>query len=148
MTRPAPNRAEIAVLIATYHRYGAERREEDFWAWYRVDDIIRDEDPARAWELVLALVQTAPDGSLDYIGAGPVEDLVNRHGAALVDSIIVEASRDSRFREALASIWLVQEDVPADVLVRLQKATGNRIHVATRAQLDAATPPDLKDPRS
>ena len=49
--------------------------------------------PAPAWALVLAFVQTAPEGSLDYIGAGPVEDLVNRHGAALVDSIVLEASR-------------------------------------------------------
>lgn len=147
MTRPDENRAEIAELVETHHRYGAQNQEKDFWAWDRVSDIIRGEDPAHAWELVLALVQTAPDDLLDYIGAEPLEELVNYHGAALVDVIVLEASHDPRFQDALARIWLVQEDIPSDVLRRLQEPTGNQIHVATQAQLDAATPPDLKDPR-
>jgi hypothetical protein len=83
-------------------------------------------------------VRTAPDELLEYIGAGPVEDLVNRHGAALIEKIEDEAKRDPRFREALASIWLVADDINHDVLSRLQAVTGNQILVASQAEIDAA----------
>jgi hypothetical protein len=75
---------------------------------------------------------------LEYVGAGPVEDLVCTHGATLVDSIAVEATRDPRFCEALASIWLIVEEIPEAVLSRLQAVTNGRILVATQAEIDAA----------
>lgn len=130
--------SSIDELLATWHRHGSEGRREDFWAWDRVGDIVRGEDAERAWELVVALVRTAPDDRLGYVGAGPVEDLVVWHGRALVDWIVGEARRDARFRSALASIWLVADGIPADVLARLQEAAGGRILVATEAELDAA----------
>jgi hypothetical protein len=125
-------------LVTVYHRHGATHDDADFWAWERVDDIIRGPAAERAWELVSTLVRTAPDELLEYIGAGPVEDLVNRHGAALIEKIEDEAKRDPRFREALASIWLVADDINHDVLSRLQAVTGNQILVASQAEIDAA----------
>jgi hypothetical protein len=88
--------------------------------------------------LVLALVRTAPDDRLEHVGAGPVEDLVEKHAAALIDRIEAEARRDPRFREALGSIWLVAEDISAPILARLQDVTGGTILVATQAELDEA----------
>ena len=140
MTHPAGSPTESEHLVAIYHRYGREGEDTDFWAYDRVGEIVQGSDSARAWELVLALVRTADDDRLDYVGAGPVEDLVNRHGSTLVDSIVAEARRDSRFRQALASIWLVQEDVQPEVLRRLRDATHGKILVATQAEIDAANP--------
>jgi hypothetical protein len=88
--------------------------------------------------MVVALVRSAPDARLEYVGAGPVEDLVCIHGATLIDRITNEARRDSRFCEALASIWLVLEDIPEAVLSELQAVTNGQIQVATQADIDAA----------
>jgi hypothetical protein len=138
MTEPQEDPTDIADLVEVYHRYGAEHHAEDFWAWDRVKQIVCSADAERAWQLVQAIVRSAPDNRLEYVGAGPVEDLVVYHGRALIDWIVGEASRDSRFQTALASIWLVEEDIASDVLRRLQQATGGRILVATQAEIDAA----------
>jgi hypothetical protein len=130
--------AEIAHLVEVYHRHGIHRRDEDFWAWERVSDIVRGPNVERAFALVLALVRAAPDDRLEHVGAGPVEDLVQHHSATLIDKIEAEARRDPRFREALGSIWLVAEEVSPLVLARLQEVTGGTILVATEAELDAA----------
>ena len=121
-----------------YHRYGAEKRPDDFWAWDVVNDISSGPDAERAWELVLAVVRSAPDHRLEFVGAGPVENLVTVHAAALIDRIMSEAERDPRFREALAAMWLVIEDIPPSALEQLQRVTGNRILVATEAEIEEA----------
>ena len=146
MTSKPDGDTSIDELVAVYHRYVSTGAATDFWAWDRVGEIVRGPDPERAWDLVAALVHASSDDRLGYVGAGPVEDLVNHHGASLIDWIVGEAKRDPRFCEALASIWLVQEDVPPEVLRRTQEATGGRIRVATQAQIAAATPPHLRDP--
>ena len=131
----------VAELADAYHRYDTTNSDDDFWAWERVTEIVRGPDAQTAWNVVIALTRTAADERLEYIGAGPVEDLVCTHGTALVDYIEVEARRDPRFREALASIWLIADEISSDVLSRLQGATGGRIRVATQAAIDAANEP-------
>jgi uncharacterized protein DUF6869 len=128
--------SEFADLIEVYHRHGIHDRKEDFWAWERVHDIARGADAQRAFRLVVGLVRAAPDDRLEHLGAGPVEDLVQHHSAALIDQLEAEARSDPRFREALGSIWLVAEDISPPILARLQNATGGTILVATQAELD------------
>jgi 50S ribosomal subunit-associated GTPase HflX len=62
--------------------------------------------PERAWPIVLQLIERAPDeNSLTFIGAGAVEDLVNKAGAQFVDRIVDRADLDPRFRRALRNVW-------------------------------------------
>jgi hypothetical protein len=138
MTRQPQGEIDIRELVTAYHRYGETRSDADFWAWDRITDIIRGPTADKAWEVVVALVRSAPDQRLEYVGAGPVEDLVCTHGATLIDRITDEARRDPRFCEALASIWLVVEDIPEHVLSQLQAVTNGQIRVATQAAIDAA----------
>lgn len=128
--------SEFVHLVEVYHRYGIHDRKEDFWAWERVQDIIRGADAQQAFALVVALVRSAGDDRLEHVGAGPVEDLVQQHSAALIDELETEARRDPRFREALGSIWLVAEDISPPILARLQEVSGGTILVATQAELD------------
>lgn len=137
MTRRAETPDELARLVDVYHRHATERRDEHFWACERVHEIVAGADADRAFQLVLALVRSAADHRLDAVGAGPVERMVQRHGAALIDRIEDEARSNARFREALGSVWLVEENVPAPVLARLQEVTEGTILVSTRAELDA-----------
>ena len=62
-------------------------------------------DPGRAWAFILELVAHAPnDDALDWIGAGPLEDLLCDHGPAFIDRVEELAAKDQRFRSALASV--------------------------------------------
>jgi hypothetical protein len=128
--------SERADLVEAYHRHGVHGHDEDFWAWDRVGEIVRGPDAQRAFALVVALVRSASDDRLEYVGAGPVEDLVQHHSAALIDQIEAEARHDPRFRDALGCIWLVAEDIAPPVLARLQEVTGGTILVATQAEID------------
>lgn len=135
---PGETPEELAALIAAYHAFGRDRRDDDFWAWQRVKDVVQGPDAERAWGLTVAVVRSAPDHRLEHVGAGPVEELVETHGPALLDRIEAEAGRDPRFREALASIWLTADDFAPEVIARLQDAAGHRIGVVTLAELDEA----------
>ena len=138
MTRRFDDDPIINELVTVYHRYGVTNSPDDFWAWDRVGEIIRGSDVEQAWQLVVALIRASTDERLPYVGAGPVEDLVVYHAPALIDLIEGEAQRDPRFRDALASIWLIAEDLPPAILARLQTATGGAILVQTQAEIDAA----------
>ena len=69
-------------------------------------DRLIDERPEQAWPLVTELIERAPtDDSLGYVGAGPLEDLVQQHGAVFADRIVERAQLDSRWRSALRQVW-------------------------------------------
>ena len=91
------------------------------------EDAIWDGPARTAWHLVLELLRTAPDDELGFYAAGPLEDLVRLHGAEIIGEIEAEARRDSRFRWALGCIWLSHGELPADVLARVVRASGDEI---------------------
>jgi hypothetical protein len=98
-------------------------------AYDLVNDTIRRGPSERAWELVTAVLRLAPDERLGHLAAGPLEDLVKRHGEALVDRMESEAARDERFRWALGGIWLREADLPVAELRRIVAASDDRIKV-------------------
>ena len=111
-------------LVAAWIRYTVEKRPEDFWAWDSASSISSGSDTEAAWNLVVALVRNAPDEALGSIGAGPLENLLNVHGAVLVDWIVGEAQRDHRFREALGGAWLARGTLPSVIENRIVQASG------------------------
>ena len=85
-----------------------------------VAEITEVGDPL-AVEVIQSLVDAAPtDVALDFVGAGPLEDLLshNRHGLTFVDEVERRARRDPRFRSAVTGLWL-SKDVPESVRTRL-----------------------------
>ncbi len=120
---------ELQQLIARYWKNYAlstgdrqERLEADqwFWAWEEVDRAVRAPS-ANVFKVIIALVESAAtDGALAYIGAGPLEDLINWHGAKLLDQIEESARRDRAFRRALATVR-VSDAVPGPVRDRLAR---------------------------
>jgi hypothetical protein len=78
--------------------------------------------PEVAWPIILELVAQAPDEeALAFIGSGPVEDLVNKHGVQFEGPIVSQATTDSRFRLALRHVW--PHDGVADTLKELIAAS-------------------------
>lgn len=122
------SRADLPTVVATWIRHAQDRRKEDFWAWdWVMSQVCWNASAEDAWEIVVELVRAAPAGLLGAIGAGPLEDLVNRFGADLIDWIEGEARRDRRFQQALGAIWLRIGTLPLDIQARVVAASGGLI---------------------
>lgn len=75
-------------------------------------------EPESAWQLILLTIRDVPaEKDLSILGAGPLEDLIARHGTAFIDRIEQEALRNPRFREVLSSVW--KSDAEESVWQRL-----------------------------
>jgi hypothetical protein len=95
-------------------------REDAFWAWDRVGDIVR-EDPELAWRVTTMLVHDAPtDSVLGAVAAGPLEDFLGLHGVHFIERVETLAQRDTRFRESLQGVW--QGSMSEAVWARVQRA--------------------------
>jgi hypothetical protein len=102
-------REEIA---ATYLRYYVLKQQEDRSAVREVDALVQD-DPTEAWEVTRILVNTAPsDEALAYVAAGPLEELLHRHGSVLIDRIEEESRGNERLQLALSGVWGLDRDSP------------------------------------
>ena len=133
--------AEISALAAGYLRYLIELRRDDpdavsspetdpdERAYNTVHTLIHQGPASDAWAVVVELLRQTPDEELDVSAAGPLEDLVLRHGEALVEAIEAEAARDERFQWALGCIWLVANDLSAPIRERIVRASGDAIKV-------------------
>ncbi len=99
------------------------------WAHSEVDELIRA-DGGRGWAAVQALVQQATtDQALSTIGAGPLEDLIRKYPADLIDDVERMAQTEPRLQRALAGVWLRLEAVPRDLARRYWRASGEELHV-------------------
>jgi hypothetical protein len=70
--------------------------------------------------LVSALVDGAEtEDDLGRVGAGPLEDLLVSHGAALVDEVDDLARRNPRFAEAMSGVWWSAGAAGSEVTAKL-----------------------------
>jgi hypothetical protein len=71
--------------------------------------VSRDADDG--WRITCILVNSAPsDEALAYVAAGPLKDLLKKHGSAVIDWIEEESRLNDRLRLALSGVWLQQDD--------------------------------------
>jgi hypothetical protein len=134
--------AERATLITTYLRHAAEQRDDDAWAFDAVNKVANSDEVEASWDLVVELVQRSPDEQLGYVAAGPLEDMVRRHGPAVIEWLEGEAQRDPRFQWALGCIWLQAGELPPGIEQRVVTASGGEITVLPGPSLERLLRPD------
>jgi hypothetical protein len=100
---------DLNTLADSYLRHYATNSDDDFWAWQRVDEIVRSRDLDRAWEITLLLLRKAPDDVLGYIAAGALEDFVDGYGDRGLDKVEQACNEDPRLQYALSGIWLLPD---------------------------------------
>ena len=64
--------------------------------------------PERLWAVALEILELLNDDEellIASIGAGPIEDLLNRNGADYIDRIVERARQNRRFRVAASCVW-------------------------------------------
>lgn len=74
------------------------------WVWSVLGDLLTGV-PERGWPLLREIVRRVPDRHLDYLGAGPLEDLLRDNGAEIIDAIELEAAQSPKLRLALTGLY-------------------------------------------
>ena len=123
------NKEEYQDLIDTWiTRYKVEgesnKSGEDstFWAYEELDDICRN-DPDLCWELILEILRIdQSDRVVGNLAAGPLEDLLVRHGAKMIDRVESQARKDRRFKNLLGGVW--KNAMSDDVWSRVKAVSG------------------------
>jgi len=87
-------------------REGVGEGGPDAWAFGELDDICWD-DPERCWDLILRILAQIEDSDVEFwevLAAGPLEGLITRHGAGVIDRVEEQVQADPRFKLLLGGI--------------------------------------------
>ena len=85
--------------------------------------------PEQAWSLMLELLRVVPEDTINYLGAGPLETFICRHGATFIDAIVSEAETNPLFARAALEINLERGMLPELAESRLMAALGPRFRL-------------------
>jgi len=103
---------------------GSQVYEDNFWAFEVLDDLL-SEDPEEGWPTILQILQKDQSPSImENLSAGPLEDLLARHGPAFIDRVEAEAAHNPAFAKLLGGVW--QNRMTDDVWARVQAARDRR----------------------
>lgn len=82
------------------------------------------EEPETAWRLILAIHRQDKSSAIqEVLSAGPLEDLLAKHGEAFIEEVEREAKADPTFARLLGGVW--RNAMSASVWSRVQ-AVWNR----------------------
>jgi hypothetical protein len=115
-------------LIEAWVRHASYGEVFDFWAWERVNELVHA-DARTGWHLILALIAAVPDDLLGNVGVGPLEDLIGKHPAEVIDKVAKQAINDQRFLQALCQAWFTHGQLPPYVERRLVEVTHGVIRI-------------------
>ena len=136
MASSSPLSPELEALATEWIRDAEDSNSKKAHESWFASGELAESDPEAAWTLTLALIERLPDERLDLVGAVVLEHILEHHAEAFVSRVELQAAQDPRFRECLATVWLVDDYASSAVLARLNAASGNRLDIATRAELD------------
>lgn len=98
---------KVAESWIKMHHFGEGSVEynANYWAYCRLIDLC-DDDPEKCFK-VIELIRSI-DGSdliLSNLAAGPLEDLLSKHGELFIDRIEKYAQTDPQLKKLLGAVW-------------------------------------------
>jgi Family of unknown function (DUF6869) len=96
--------AEIAFeeVADAYLRYIAHHNDDDFWAFQKVDELLRQ--LGDGFRIVTLLIEKAySDDELAVVAAGPLEDFLDLHSFNALN-LVEQAAENPRVRKALSKV--------------------------------------------
>jgi hypothetical protein len=110
-------------IVRDEHNVFRERRGQDnLWAFEEMDELCRSQ-PELCWELILEILEAPQHESVEAaLAAGPLEDLIARHGLKFIERIESKAKTDAKFKDLLGGVW--QNQTPQEVWARVEAARG------------------------
>jgi hypothetical protein len=89
-----------------------------FWVLDREYDLM-NEEPNEIWRLILKVLSLNNSNKiLETLSAGLLEDLLAKHGAAMIDRVEKEAKSNPLFAKLLGGVW--QNSMTDEVWARVQ----------------------------
>ena len=96
----------------------------EYAAWDEMRLLAQESDPHEAWRIVRLLLPRVSDHQVDYLAAGPIEDLIDFHWREFEVEMASLAESSARFRYALACVQLGPW-VPDEVKDRFKEMSGS-----------------------
>lgn len=91
-------------IIAAYLHYYRTKKEEYWWAYQDIVDIIDSPD---CLAFVLELIHACHnDAEIAFVAAGPLEDLLNKHHEHVKDALSELVRSDEKMRKAIQGVWI------------------------------------------
>jgi len=122
---PEPDDVDSLAEAWIRHHHPASSREEkaeSAWAWERLD-ALASERPETALAAIWAICERADDDRvLARLAAGPLEDLLVRHGPAVVAAVEARARAEAKVRKLLGAVW--RNAIAEPVWLRLRRLAG------------------------
>lgn len=95
-----------------YWRYYHEKNSNDSWILEKTD-VLFNSNIDEVWEITRAVIKTAPSNqALAYVAAGPLEDLLLKHGPMVIERVEQEAEKSEKFVLALSGVWGLEAGTP------------------------------------
>lgn len=103
---------------------GSDARESLSWATDREWDLVR-EDPDAAWFLILDILRRNKSIEIaEVLSAGPLEDLLAKHGNDVIERVERQAKSSPEFASLLGGVW--KNAMTDDVWNRVQAVWDRR----------------------
>jgi hypothetical protein len=105
-----PDNADEDKLVEDWIRFQHLRRQREpfesvIWAHAALDDIC-DRNPRGCLSLIRKIVaRDSSDMIISALAAGPLEDLLTRHGPSMIDDICSASEEDPRIGSMLSGVW-------------------------------------------
>jgi hypothetical protein len=104
------NSEELAVLADDWIRnqVATKGSAESKETWYAVEMAfdLADDDPEILWRLILAILSKDQSTKvLENLSAGPMEDLLVKHGTLIITRVEQQAKADPAFASLLGGVW-------------------------------------------
>jgi len=98
---------------------GSTEYEANWWAISEVSDWSMEGRGELLWRFIVAAYQRdPPDKVVAVLAAGPVEDLLAKHGGEFIDRVVELARKDPKFNYVLGGVW--RSSIADDVWERVQ----------------------------
>lgn len=107
---------------------GSGSEEEQHWSYGCLADIVESRPDLGLDVVLLACAKMTTAEEAAILAAGPLEDLIAEHGAAVIDRIETEARKSVRFRYLLTGVW-PQGQRDSDAWRRVENARREGPHI-------------------
>lgn len=120
---------EIVALAKGWIAYWHDPKNEETWeSWNRSSERLSDfveNDPEEAWRVILAINALDRSNKIqEVLSAGPIEDLLSKHGESMIAAVEFQARRDPTFAKLLGGVW--KNRMSDEIWARLQAVWDRR----------------------
>ncbi len=116
----------LSKLVEAYINYQKHSLDSDWWAWFEVDSMVRDE-PESAWPVIMSLLTYADSQEcLPYIAAGPLEDWIVKYGDSRIEFLTGELENNAQLQDAITRVSLREKFQTSQRLVELRQSYVNK----------------------